>query len=615
MNIIYLVIFFPLISFIFLFFFKNVLSYKIISFISFLLISLSVVSVCLLDIFFFISPYFTFEKCLWSWWNIQSITIDIGILIDSLTCVFLSMITIVACLVYFFSIWYMQHKTNNIGFFELVNLFLVNMLILVISNNFLFMYLGWEGISVCSYLLINFYYSQVRVNYSAMKSFIFTKVGDLFLITAILLLYIHYHTLNFYEIAFLTKIYLIKGTKFLQIVNVLLLIGAIGKSAQIPLQIWLPEAMVGPTPVSALIHAATMVTSGIYLILRNYNVFILTPHVLYMIGIVGGITLILSSIVALVEIDIKRILAYSTMSQIGYIFIALSVGACNAAVMHLIIHAIFKALLFLSAGVLISKCCYEQNIFRMGNQLYKRFPFLYVCFLIGGVSLAGFPIFTAGFYSKEGILLCIYNSKNMFFFIIAILSIILTTLYIFRLIFVTFHTSSNYHITKTSMNCFQYIPLIIFSIFSTTFGILILPNISNMFPMIALPKGYTKFYLESISSILVILNIFISYYFYILRKNIVLKIFILKCLVTLINFIKDSSFGFYYIYELFFLNIYLAVAYFLSRKPFNVCSCFVLFLVKKINFLLISIEDITLNVYIMLISLNIIFVSCLIILY
>lgn len=615
MNMIYLVILSPIISFIFLFFLKYVLSYQIITIFNFFMVFLSTISVFFLDTIFIKSTHTIVEKILWSWWSVKNFKIDIGFLVDNLTCVFLSMITLVAFLVFLFSIWYMKNEINNIIFFELMTLFVINMLILVLSNNFIIMYLGWEGISVCSYVLINFYYSKLYVNISAMKSFIFTKIGDLFLITAILLFYIHYHSLNFYEIAFLSKVHLIKYTLLLNIINILFLMGAIGKSAQIPLQIWLPEAMVGPTPVSALIHAATMVTAGIYLISRNHSLFILTPSILYMIGIIGSLTLLLSSIVALVESDIKRILAYSTMSQIGYMFIALSVGAWNAAIIHLVVHAFFKALLFLSAGILIKKCCYEQNIFFMGNQLYKIFPFLYCCFLVGGAALSGFPILTAGFYSKDSILFYIYNSNNIFFFIVSMLSIFFTTLYIFRLIFITFHTVSTNHVKKSAMNFFQYIPLSIFIIFSTYFGKFIFPNLSSIFPIIVSPHNNSKLYLEIISSILVISSVIVAYYCYVVNIGCISKVLILKFLNVLLCIVKNTGFGLFYIYDALFITLYLKVTSFFSRKFFDIFHDFLLFFIQKFNFLLMSTENISLNFYIILISLNAMFVMFFIFLY
>ncbi|CAL4042358.1 NADH-quinone oxidoreductase subunit L [Buchnera aphidicola (Takecallis arundicolens)] len=601
MNTISLVMLFPMISFFCLFFLKNFLSYTVSVIISLSSILLSMITVFFLGYFFLKGQNQIIENMVWILWDIKDFTVDICFLIDNLTFVFLVMIICVAFLVCVFSVWYMRFKNDNIMFFALISLFIVNMLVLVLSNNFIIMYIGWEGISICSYLLINFYYFKSYVNTAAITSFLFTKIGDLFLIIGIILLYIHYHSVNFYEIDFLTKVYLIKSNSLLLCINALLLIGAIGKSAQVPLQIWLPEAMVGPAPVSALIHAATMVTAGIYLIVRNHSLFILTPNILYIIGIIGSITLLFSSLVALVECDIKRILAYSTMSQIGYMFIAISVGAWNAAIVHLIVHAMFKALLFLSAGILIMKCHNEQNIYFMGNKLYKIFPFVYYCFLIGGAALSGFPILTLGFYSKDEILFCIYNYHNIFFFITAILSVFCTTFYIFRLIFITFHTQNKGKNIDVSINFFQYFPLSVFAIFSTYFGKYIIPNLCGMFPLIIMLHNYDKVYLEILSSLFVIFSIGVAYYLYILNVNLISTTFTIKILHDLLCIIKNTNFGFSCIYSLLFTNLYLRIAYFLSKKPFNIFNNFILLFIQKIYFLLSYTVNTSFNFCIMII--------------
>ncbi|MDE5285355.1 MAG: NADH-quinone oxidoreductase subunit L, partial [Buchnera aphidicola] len=302
-----------------------------------------------------------------------------------------------------------------------------------------FMYFGWEGVSICSYLLIGFYYTELKNNYYAFKAFIITRISDIFLMVAFFLIYQKYQTFNFQEIKLILK-YSTEYDYSLYLINILLFIGVIGKSAQLPLQNWLTSAMVGPTPVSALIHAATMVTAGVYLISRNYFLFVLTPEVLYFISIISILTILISSFSALVQNNIKRILAYSTISQIGYMFLALGVQAWNAAIIHLITHAIFKALLFLSAGSLIIHCNNEKNIFNM-NCLYKNIPFLYLNFLISGASLLSFPILTSGFYSKENILFSILNSGHINLFIFACFGSFLTSMYVSRMILVIFHGS------------------------------------------------------------------------------------------------------------------------------------------------------------------------------
>src|SRR3989338_6467216 len=257
------------------------------------------------------------------------------------------------------------------------------MLLLVLGDNLLVLYFGWEGVGLCSYLLIGFYFKHAANGNAALKAFIVTRIGDVFMAIGLFILFLHLGTLNIQELMALAPQKYVEGDSWLWIATLLLLGGAVGKSAQLPLQTWLADAMAGPTPVSALIHDATMVTAGVYLIARTHGLFLLAPGVLHFVGVIGAITLLIAGFSALVQTDIKRILAYSTMSQIGYMFLALGVGAWQPAIFHLMTHAFFKALLFLSSGAVILACHHEQNIFRMGG-LYKQIPLVYACFLVGG---------------------------------------------------------------------------------------------------------------------------------------------------------------------------------------------------------------------------------------
>ena len=302
----------------------------------------------------------------------------------------LGVVTGVGFLIHLFASWYMRGETGYSRFFAYTNLFIASMLFLVLGDNLLFLYFGWEGVGLCSYLLIGFYYSNRNNGNAALKAFIVTRVGDVFMAFGLFILFQQFGTLNIQELLVLAPQKFPEGNLWLTLATLALLGGAVGKSAQLPLQTWLADAMAGPTPVSALIHAATMVTAGVHLIARCHGLFTLAPDILELVGIVGAVTLVLAGFAALVQTDIKRILAYSTMSQIGYMFLALGVGAWDAAIFHLMTHAFFKALLFLASGAVIVACHHEQNIFKMGG-LWKKLPLAYASFVVGGAALAALP--------------------------------------------------------------------------------------------------------------------------------------------------------------------------------------------------------------------------------
>ncbi len=318
------------------------------------------------------------------------------------------------------------------------------MVVLVLADNLLLMYLGWEGVGLCSYLLIGFYYTDPKNGAAAMKAFVVTRVGDVFLAFALFILYNELGTLNFREMVELAPAHFADGNNMLMWATLMLLGGAVGKSAQLPLQTWLADAMAGPTPVSALIHAATMVTAGVYLIARTHGLFLMTPEVLHLVGIVGAVTLLLAGFAALVQTDIKRVLAYSTMSQIGYMFLALGVQAWDAAIFHLMTHAFFKALLFLASGSVILACHHEQNIFKMGG-LRKSIPLVYLCFLVGGAALSALPLVTAGFFSKDEILAGAMANGHINLMVAGLVGAFMTSLYTFRMIFIVFHGKEQIH--------------------------------------------------------------------------------------------------------------------------------------------------------------------------
>ncbi|AXN02374.1 NADH-ubiquinone oxidoreductase chain L [Candidatus Purcelliella pentastirinorum] len=407
---------------------------------------------------------------LWKLMTIKNYHININLLIDNLSINMLVMITSISLLIHIFSKWYMKEEKYLKRYFALMNFFVFNMIILVLTDNLITIFFGWEGVGICSYLLIGFYHKNYKNVKAAMKAFIITKIGSICLIISILIIYKTFGTLNILKIKTLALEYSNYNNKNIKLMNLLLLIAAISKSAQVPLHTWLLNAMVGPTPVSALIHAATMVTAGIYLILRTHTLFILTPKIFNLIGIIGGITIISSGLSAIKEKNIKKILAYSTISQLGYIFIMISTRCWNTATLHLMNHAYFKSLLFLATGSIITILQNEQNILKMGG-LYKKIPLIYLYFLIGGASLLGIPIITSGGYSKNIILSNLLINNNNILILIGLIGILLTTIYTTRLITKIFHGNNYYKLKEIKINnLFHNIPLIILTILSTSIG-------------------------------------------------------------------------------------------------------------------------------------------------
>ena len=339
-------------------------------------------------------------QVLWTWMHIGDFAPRFALYLDGLSLTMLGVVTGVGFLIHVFASWYMRGEEGYSRYFAYLNLFVMFMLVLVLGASFPMMFLGWEGVGICSYLLIGFYYRTVANGNAAIKAFLVTRVGDVFMAIGLFILLSQLGTLDIQELLARAPERFASGDPLIVAATLMLLGGAVGKSAQLPLQTWLADAMAGPTPVSALIHAATMVTAGVYLIARTHGLFELAPHVLELVGAVGAVTLLIAGLCALVQTDIKRVLAYSTMSQIGYMFLALGAGAYSAAIFHLMTHAFFKALLFLAAGAVIVACHHEQNIFRMGG-LRKRLPLEYASFLVGGGALCALPFVTAGFFSKD----------------------------------------------------------------------------------------------------------------------------------------------------------------------------------------------------------------------
>ncbi len=381
----------------------------------------------------------SYTVVLWSWMRVGELTPQIAFTLDPLSLVMVLVVSIVGFFIHLYSSEYMADDEGFSRFFAYMNLFVAAMLTLVLADDLLLLYLGWEGVGLCSFLLIGFWYRERANADAARKAFVVTRLGDVAMLVGLLLLLSELGTLRISEVLVRAPVVWQEGSGVAVAAAALLLGGALGKSAQLPLQTWLPDAMAGPTPVSALIHAATMVTAGVYLIARTHGLFELAPAVLTAVAVIGAATLLLGGFSALAQRDIKRILAYSTISQLGYMFLALGVGAWSAAVFHLMTHAVFKALLFLAAGAVILALHHQQDIFAMGG-LRRRLPGLFWTFLIGGAALAGLPLVTAGFYSKDLILWEAYSSElgSVWLWAAALLGAALTAFYVFRLIFVVF---------------------------------------------------------------------------------------------------------------------------------------------------------------------------------
>ncbi len=381
----------------------------------------------------------SYRQTLWNWIDTSGMTVGISWYLDALSLLMVAVITGIGFLIHLYSAEYMAHDDGYARFFAYMNLFVSAMLTLVLADNLLLLYLGWEGVGLCSYLLIGFWYREPEYGTAAQKAFIVTRIGDTAFAIGLFILFTQFTTLSIQQVQSLAVEAWPVGSNLAMIVAVLFLIGAVGKSAQLPLQVWLPDAMAGPTPVSALIHAATMVTAGVYLIARMHHLFALAPMVQEVIAVIGLVTLLLAASSALVQTDIKRVLAYSTMSQIGYMFLALGVGAWSAALFHFLTHSCFKALLFLAAGSVIHSLHHEQNIFKMGG-LRRHLPWTFWTFLIGAAAMSGVPLITSGFYSKDWILWSVWSSplSHQWIWFGAVFGALLTGLYSFRLIFRVF---------------------------------------------------------------------------------------------------------------------------------------------------------------------------------
>ena len=536
-----LIIFLPLLAAIISGFFGKIVGNKASQLITSLFVSIS----ALLSIYVFYNvTIFDYSNniVIAKWITSGDLDVNWSIKIDQLSAIMLVVVTLVSAIVHVYSIGYMSHDPHQPRFMSYLSLFTFAMLVLVTSDNFLQLFFGWEGVGLCSYFLIGFWFKKSTANAAAIKAFLVNRVGDFGFALGIFLVFYIFGTVNYEDVFNQVTIYKDDNLKFLglefNVINLicfLLFIGAMGKSAQIFLHTWLPDAMEGPTPVSALIHAATMVTAGVFLVVRCSPIYEFSPLILNFITVIGMSTALFAASVALVQNDIKKIIAYSTCSQLGYMFFATGVGAYNVAMFHLFTHAFFKALLFLGAGSVIHSFNDEQDINKMGG-VFKHLPYTYTLMIIGTLALTGFP-FLSGFYSKDLIIEFAYlkgNTVGFYACSIGIFTAVLTSIYSWRLIFKTFHGEYNNKTQSiSSMHespAVMLAPLIILAFGSILAGFVFKDlfmgygSFSNfwegsIFFLEPLTKEHPPAYIIYLTPILVTISIPFSYYIFLKNKS------------------------------------------------------------------------------------------------
>jgi NADH-quinone oxidoreductase subunit L len=473
-KLITLVPLFPLIGFLI----NGLLGKKLSKTVSSTIACLAIVTSFIVSLLIFLelknSPEKSHLITVYQWFSAGALKIDFSFLVDPLSVIFLMIITGIGSLIHLYSAGYMHDDEGHNRFFAYLNLFVFFMLLLVLGSNYIIMFVGWEGVGLCSYLLIGFWFKNTEYNNAAKKAFIMNRIGDLGFLLGIILIFVQFGSLNYLDVFSHTG-----GMSDMMLTSIalLLFIGAMGKSAQIPLYTWLPDAMAGPTPVSALIHAATMVTAGIYMIVRSNVIFALSEDAMQVVAIVGALTAFSAATIGIMQNDIKKILAYSTVSQLGYMFLALGVGAFSSSVFHVTTHAFFKALLFLGAGSVIHAMSGEQDIRNMGG-LRKKIPVTFLTMLIGTIAISGIPPFS-GFFSKDEILAHVFE-HNKILWILASITSMMTAFYMFRMLFLTFWgdfrgTKEQAHHLHESPKTMT-IPLIVLAVLSVIGGFIGLPE-------------------------------------------------------------------------------------------------------------------------------------------
>jgi NADH-quinone oxidoreductase subunit L len=521
-----------------------------------------------------------YTQLLWNWFSAGQLSVAVSITTDALTLVFIFVITFVGALIHIYSTAFMRRDRDYARFFASMNLFVCSMLVLVMADNLVLLYLGWEGVGLCSYLLIGFWYETPANCHAANKAFYITRIGDTAMAIGLFLLFKELGSLHIATIIEQAPKHFEAGDTHITLIALLLLAGGIGKSAQLPLQTWLPDAMAGPSPVSALIHAATMVTAGVYLIARMHTLFQLSPVSMTVVAVIGALTLFIAGCSAMVQTDIKRILAYSTISQIGYMFLALGVGAWSAAIFHFFTHAFFKALLFLAAGAVIEALHHEHNIFKMGG-LKNSMRVVFLTFLAGAASLAALPLVTAGFFSKDPILWYAWGAANgnPFLWLLAIAGAFITAFYSTRLMLVVFwgerKTPVGDHPGK-----WMTAPLIILGIASVAAGFIEWPHnlmhltlfsdqVQKVLPGVVLKQSLpSELIFQGIAALVTFAGLYTGYVLYYSNKGILEGWRQSAALLTVRNFLL-GGWGFDDLYHALFVQPFLFITRINKKDVFD----------------------------------------------
>ena len=580
MSFLYLTVLFPLIGFVLLAAGRNKLPENVAAIIGVGAVGLSALVALIAGLDFVNNGKVTYVQHLWTWFNVGNLSPGISLHLDGLSLLMMGMVTGVGFLIHIFASWYMRGEEDFARFFSYFNLFVASMLLLVLGDNLALLFLGWEGVGLCSYLLIGYYYQNPSNGVAAIKAFTVTRIGDVFLLIALFLIFQQFGTLNIAEIVANAATVMTQSSSLTIWTALMLFLGAAGKSAQIPLQTWLADAMAGPTPVSALIHAATMVTAGVYLCCRMFSVMEMAPEVMIFISITGAVTLLVAGFAALVQTDIKRILAYSTMSQLGYMFMAVGAEAYQAGLFHMLTHAFFKALLFLSSGAVILAFHHEQNIFKMGGLFYKN-KFLFACFAIGGGALAAIPFLTIGFFSKDAILAAVWTQQHLagesifnILYWVGVAGAFLTSIYTFRLIWIVFFGKENtpYHEIKGAT---YWAPLAILAVLSTGLAIVLKAPVMSILNAAQIPAFIIPEALEAgahgaeyVAIAVALTGLVVGVVLFAFAYKAV-QSFANTCLgAGLVNICRNAL-GFDALYDIVFVKPYLLIAKILGRDPID----------------------------------------------
>jgi NADH-quinone oxidoreductase subunit L len=560
LDLIWLLPTFPLLGFLSLVLTGGSLPKKIVAVIGVGSIGLSFLVAAIIAAQFLANGEAHFIKEVWVWMSVGSFSPGFTFYLDGLSLVMMLVITGIGFLIHLYSAGFMLDDPSYSRFFSYMNLFVASMLMLVLADNLVLLYLGWEGVGLCSYLLIGFWYENPANGYAARKAFVTTRVGDTSMAIGLFLLFAQLGTLNIQDMLHAAEAQWAVGSGLAVAASLLLLGGAVGKSAQLPLQTWLPDAMVGPTPISALIHAATMVTAGVYLIARTHVLFELAPNVQLLVAWIGLVTLLMAGFTAMTQHDIKRILAYSTVSQIGYMFLGLGVGAYSASIFHLMTHAFFKALLFLAAGTVILSLHHEHDIFRMGGKR-KQLPVAFASFLIGSLALAAFPG-TSGFFSKDEILLAALEMEGpgLILWIGGVIGAFFTGIYSFRLVFVVFFGESKAHHEDKEVAGFSMAgPLILLMILSVFGGLITIPVQEVFNHGDVHEEHHVSAFMHGIMIAVPLLGIGVSYLFYMSRALSIENLMASSTAKSLHKF-WFSGWGMDRLYQILFVNPFLFLA-------------------------------------------------------